>query len=55
MKAECWELIGMSKQRGSVSASETATGTNTAMQQSYSQTEPLFIAHEYVLGQFYQS
>jgi hypothetical protein len=56
MKAECWELIGMSKQRmGSVSASETATGTNTAMQQSYSQTEPLFIAHEYVLGQFYQA
>jgi hypothetical protein len=46
MKAECWELIGMSKQRmGSVSASETATGTNTAMQQSYSQTEPLFIKH----------
>jgi hypothetical protein len=56
MKAECWELVGMSKQRmGSVSASETATGTNTAMQQSYSQTEPLFVAHEYVLGQFYQA
>jgi hypothetical protein len=46
----------MSKQRmGSVSASESATGTNTAMQQSYSQTEPLFVAHEYVLGQLYQS
>ncbi len=56
MKVECWELIGMSKQRmGSVAASETATGTRTAMQQSYSQTEPLFIAHEYVLGQLYQS
>ena len=56
MKVECWELIGMSKQRmGSVSASETATGTNTAMQQSYSQTEPLFIAHEYVMGQLYQA
>jgi len=55
MKVECWELIGMSKQRmGSIAASETATGTNTAMQQSYSQTEPLFIAHEYVLGQLYQ-
>jgi hypothetical protein len=40
---------------GSVSASESATGTNTAMQQSYSQTEPLFVAHEYVLGQLYQS
>ena len=56
LKNECWELIGMSKQRmGSVSASETATGTNTAVQQSYSQTEPLFVAHEYVLGQFYQA
>jgi len=56
MKVECWELVGMSKQRmGSVAASETATGTNTAMQQSYSQTEPLFIAHEYVMGQLYQS
>jgi hypothetical protein len=55
LKMECWELVGMSKQRmGSVSASESATGTNTAMQQSYSQTEPLFIAHEYVLGQLYQ-
>ncbi len=56
MKIECWELIGMSKQRmGTVAASETATGTNTAMQQSYSQTEPLFVAHEYVQGQLYQA
>ncbi len=56
MKVECWELIGMSRQRmGSVAASETATATNTAMQQSYSQTEPLFVAHEYVTGQLYQA
>jgi hypothetical protein len=56
MKNECWELIGMSKQRmGNVTASETATGTNTAIQQSYSQTEPLFVAHEYVMGQLYQA
>jgi len=56
LKAECWELVGMSKQRmGDVSASESATGTNTAIQQSYSQTEPLFIAHEYVMGQLYQA
>jgi hypothetical protein len=56
LKNECWELVGMSKQRlGSVSASETATGTNTAITQSYSQTEPLFVAHEYVLGQVYQA
>lgn len=56
LKAECWELVGMTRQRmGSISASESATGTNTAMQQSYSQTEPLFIAHEYVMGQLYQA
>ena len=56
MKIECWELIGMSKQRmGSIAASETATGTQAALSQSYSQTEPLFIAHEYVMGQLYQA
>ena len=56
LKNECWELIGMSRQRlGSVQASESATGTNTAIQQSYAQTEPLFVAHEYVLGQLYQA
>jgi len=56
IKNECWELVGMSRQRmGSVSASESATGTNAAIQQSYSQTEPLFVAHEYVMGQVYQS
>ena len=56
LKNECWELIGMSRQRmGSVSSSESATGVNTAVQQSYAQTEPLFIAHEYVMGQLYQA
>ena len=56
LKAECWELVGMSRQRmGDISASESATGTNAAMQQSYSQTEPLFVAHEYVMGQLYQA
>ena len=56
IKNECWELIGMSRQRmGSVSASESATGTNTAIAQSYSQTEPIFVAHEYIMGQLYQS
>lgn len=56
LKNECWELIGITRQRlGSVQASESATGTNMAVQQSYAQTEPLFIAHEYVLGQLYQA
>ena len=56
LKNECWELVGMSRQRlGSISASESATGVNTAVSQSYAQTEPLFIAHEYVMGQLYQA
>jgi len=56
MKNECWELIGMTRERmGNVSASQTATGTNTAVQQSFTQTEPLFVAHEYVMGQLYQA
>jgi hypothetical protein len=56
LKSECWELIGMTRQRmGSISASESATGVNAAVQQSYSQTEPLFVAHEYVMGQLYQA
>ena len=56
LKNECWELIGMSKQRlGSIQASESATGTNAAIQQSYAQTEPLFVAHEYTMGQVYQA
>lgn len=56
MKNECWELIGMSRQRmGSTTPSESATGVNAAITQSYAQTEPLFVAHEYVLGQLYQA
>ena len=56
LKTECWELVGMSRQRmGSVAASESATGVNTAVSQSYAQTEPLFVAHEYIMGQLYQS
>jgi hypothetical protein len=55
IKTECWELVGMSKTRmGNVAASQTATGTQQEMQSSYVQTEPLFVAHEYVLGQLYQ-
>lgn len=56
LKNECWELIGMSKQRlGSISASESATGTQAAITQSYAQTEPVVVAHEYVMNQVYQA
>jgi hypothetical protein len=47
LRNECWELIGISRQRvGSVLASESATGTNAALSQSFSQTEPWFKFHE---------
>lgn len=55
-KNECWELVGFSRQRlGSTSPSESATGVQAALAQSYNQTEPWFVAHEYVLGQVYQA
>lgn len=55
VKRECWELIGMTPQRmGSTSTSESATGVNTAVAQSYVQTEAWFVAHEYLLEQVYQ-
>lgn len=56
LRNECWELIGISRQRvGSVLASETATATNTAMAQSYSQTEPWFKFHEDLMVQVIQT
>lgn len=56
LKNECWELIGMSKQRmGSTTASESATGVNAALTQSYTQTEPIYVSHEYLMGQVYQA
>lgn len=56
LKAECWELIGITRQRlgGSTGATETATQTQTGLQQSYTQTEPYFVQHEYVMGQVFQ-
>jgi|GEM_PF-2561574 len=52
LKNECWELIGINRQRlGSVAASESATGTNTAVSQSYAQTEPYFVQQEYIENQ----
>ncbi len=56
MKIECWELIGMNKQRlGASSASSTATSNQNDLVQSFAQTEPYFAAHEYVLNQVYQA
>jgi hypothetical protein len=56
LKMECWELVGISRERtGNIAATTTATGVNTALTQSYSQTEPYFVQHEYVLNQLYQA
>ena len=49
LKNECWELVGINRQRvGQIAASESATGTNTATSQSYAQTEPYFVQQEYI-------
>jgi hypothetical protein len=52
LKNECWELVGINRERtGGVAASQTATGTNTAISQSYAQTEPYFVQQEYLENQ----
>jgi len=56
MRSECWRLVGISEQRlGEMRATETATGINSALSQSYAQTEPLFSQHEYTLNKVYQA
>lgn len=56
MRTECWKLVGISEQRlGESRATETATGINSALTQSYAQTEPLFAQHEYTLNKVYQA
>ncbi len=52
----CWEMIGVNRQRmGSTMATETATGINTALAQSYSQTELWFLEHEYLMQRVLQT
>jgi hypothetical protein len=54
-RTQAWELVGITRQRtGSVLATETATGTQTAMTQSFAQTEPWFHFHDVVLKEVYQ-
>jgi hypothetical protein len=56
LKQEAWELVGITRERtGGVAATQTATGTNAALSQSYAQTEPFFVQHEYVLNDVYQA
>lgn len=56
LKNECWELIGMNRERlGGIDSQQTATGTQAALTQSFAQTEPYFASHEYVMNQVYQA
>jgi len=56
LKIEAWELVGITRERtGGVAATQTATGTNAALSQSYAQTEPYFAQHEYVMNDLYQA
>lgn len=56
MRTECWKLIGISEQRlGESKATETATAINSALTQSYAQTESWFAQHEYTLNKLYQA
>lgn len=56
MRTECWKLIGISEQRlGESKATETATAINSALTQSYAQTEAWFAQHEYSLNKLYQA
>lgn len=56
LKRECWELVGVTQARiGNVLASQTATGTNTELTQSYAQTEPYFVQQEYIENQVLQA
>lgn len=55
-RSQAWELVGVTRQRtGAVLATETATGTQTAMTQSFAQTEPWFHFHDIVLKEVYQT
>lgn len=56
LKTEAWELVGITRERaGAVAATQTATGTNAALSQSYAQTEPYFAQHEYVMNDVLQA
>jgi hypothetical protein len=56
LKNECWELVGFNRQRlGSTLATQTATNAQNDLQQSYAQTEPYFVQHEYCLNELYQA
>lgn len=51
----CWALVGVNRERlGGSQTTQTATGVQSNLTQSFAQTEPYFIAHQYVMDQIYQ-
>lgn len=56
MKMECWELLGITRERlGGVAASQTAQGAQISLSQSYAQTAPWFTHHYNILNHVYQA
>lgn len=54
-KQQCWELLGFTPQRmGNIVGSETATGINQSLSQSFAQTEPITTTHEQIMNLVYQ-
>lgn len=55
-KSQCREIVGITRERlGSVASTQTATGVNASISQSFNQTEPIFVSLEYLMGQIYQA
>ena len=55
VKSECHQLVGITPERlGGVAATQTATGTQASLSQSFSQTEPWCASMEYVVNQLFQ-
>lgn len=54
-KYSCWELLGFTQPRlGSTTSTETATGIEAGLTQSFAQTEPIVALHEQCMMNVYQ-
>lgn len=55
-KEEAYDLVGFNRERGGgVLATQTATGAQANLTQSYAATESWFVQHEMVMNQLYQA
>jgi len=56
LKYECYELVGFTRQRlATPTPGDTATANQNALNISYTQTEPYYIQHRYIMNQLYQA